>query len=364
MEKVVYLLGAGFSAPFGLPVMSNFIERAKDIYFSDTSRHEKLAKVIENLSKVGNHYFKSDIFNIEEVLSVLSMKKTVGAENNTSQLTREDFVEFLKYVIERSTQQYSHGGLSGGWKREIFGRQTGLSEYGFYALSLFNAFVTRNSPRGETVFDASVPDSRNAEYSIVTLNYDMVLENAMETFREKIRPLHVLVFADTPHEERNGGTVVPLLKLHGSVDKGDMIPPIWNKDLSDENIKIAWTQAYKCLHEATQIRIIGYSLPDTDTNVRYLLKISTMDPPNLKKIDALFLDRRDEIARRYKAFLTFPKFRWKDADVFDYLSQLMSATLDSKFIDASNINIIKCNHLEDAHDAFFKDSHDLDGIEG
>jgi hypothetical protein len=35
MKNVVYVLGAGFSAYAGLPVMSNFIEKAKDIYFSD-----------------------------------------------------------------------------------------------------------------------------------------------------------------------------------------------------------------------------------------------------------------------------------------------------------------------------------------
>ncbi|WP_175406349.1 hypothetical protein [Bacillus sp. FJAT-27264] len=29
MEKVVYILGAGFSAPLGIPVMSNFIMKAK-----------------------------------------------------------------------------------------------------------------------------------------------------------------------------------------------------------------------------------------------------------------------------------------------------------------------------------------------
>jgi hypothetical protein len=31
VEKVVYLLGAGFSAPLGLPVMSNFLIKAKQV---------------------------------------------------------------------------------------------------------------------------------------------------------------------------------------------------------------------------------------------------------------------------------------------------------------------------------------------
>ena len=40
-EKVVYILGAGFSAQFGLPVMSNFLEKSKDMY---TLRRSKFFK--------------------------------------------------------------------------------------------------------------------------------------------------------------------------------------------------------------------------------------------------------------------------------------------------------------------------------
>jgi len=45
LEKVVYLLGAGFSAPLGLPVMSNFLEKSKDIYFADPQPNLILARI-------------------------------------------------------------------------------------------------------------------------------------------------------------------------------------------------------------------------------------------------------------------------------------------------------------------------------
>lgn len=38
-DKVVYLFGAGFSAPLGLPVMSNFLMKSKDLYVSDPERY-------------------------------------------------------------------------------------------------------------------------------------------------------------------------------------------------------------------------------------------------------------------------------------------------------------------------------------
>ncbi len=38
-DKVVYLFGAGFSAPLGLPVMSNFLMKSMDLYVSDPERY-------------------------------------------------------------------------------------------------------------------------------------------------------------------------------------------------------------------------------------------------------------------------------------------------------------------------------------
>ncbi len=48
-DRVVYLLGAGFSAPLGLPVMSNFLMKSKDMYFSDPERFSTFKEVLEDM---------------------------------------------------------------------------------------------------------------------------------------------------------------------------------------------------------------------------------------------------------------------------------------------------------------------------
>ena len=66
-------LGAGFSAPLGLPVMSNFLVKSKDMYFGDPVTYRQfdtVFKTIEELSIIKN-YFKADLFNIEEILSIV-----------------------------------------------------------------------------------------------------------------------------------------------------------------------------------------------------------------------------------------------------------------------------------------------------
>ena len=76
MEKVTYILGAGFSAPLGLPVMQDFLAKSKDLYFSDPRRYRHFQRVFElvrNLS-ITKNYFDADLFNIEEILSILEMQ--------------------------------------------------------------------------------------------------------------------------------------------------------------------------------------------------------------------------------------------------------------------------------------------------
>ena len=47
MEKVTYILGAGFSAPLGLPVMQDFLAKSKDLYFSDPRRYRHFERVFD-----------------------------------------------------------------------------------------------------------------------------------------------------------------------------------------------------------------------------------------------------------------------------------------------------------------------------
>ena len=53
MENVVYLLGAGFSAPLGLPVMDNFLEKSKDLYQKDPQKYADFLDVFKEIDRLG-----------------------------------------------------------------------------------------------------------------------------------------------------------------------------------------------------------------------------------------------------------------------------------------------------------------------
>jgi len=152
----------------------------------------------------------------------------------------------------------------------------------------------------------------------VSTNYDILIDNALEA--EAVRP-----------EERKIGTVVdyglgnlthrssvqdretrsyPLFKIHGSLNwlfcsvcteltttygtEGVMrlitkpetarcprcatmrdpviVPPTYYKDLSNVYLSVVWNQASRKLRTASHVIMCGYSLPDADMHIKYLLK--------------------------------------------------------------------------------------------
>ena len=92
MEKVVYILGAGFSAPLGLPVMSNFLDMARDLHRDYPEKYSHFAEIFAEIKKlaVSKNYFKTDLFNIEEIFSILDMLELINGHGK-----REAFQKFI-----------------------------------------------------------------------------------------------------------------------------------------------------------------------------------------------------------------------------------------------------------------------------
>jgi hypothetical protein len=100
MEKVVYILGAGFSAPLGLPVMSNFLIQSRDLYFSDPVKYSEFEGVFETIDKISviKNYFNTDLFNIEEILSILDMQAKLDGAT-----LAKPFLDYIARVIRHYT---------------------------------------------------------------------------------------------------------------------------------------------------------------------------------------------------------------------------------------------------------------------
>lgn len=346
MERIVYLLGAGFSAPLGLPVMKDFISKSKDMASSGKSGNysyfENIFKMIKDISYLKS-FINSDLFNIEEILSVLEMGYFVGDKT----INIEDFKKYIKDVITFNTPAIDFNQkdlMVSNWNNFIFGHDKKLNLYGLFVLNLFQLRIekTKQNVSGEMKMEFETKqiirkDNVVRRYDIITLNYDECIEKFIKLINNvytSTSELDLGVTRDSSDESLNN---IKYSKLHGSVSK-EIILPTWNKNIS-QPIVSNWELAYNILKEANEVRIVGYSLPLSDNYIKYLLANAFIDSGNLKYIDVITLDSDGETRKRYEHLFTFHNFNFKNSNFLDFLCSLMPIKLsetpgsDKSFIE-------------------------------
>jgi hypothetical protein len=98
MDRIVYVLGAGFSAPIGIPVVRTFLEKSKDLFSENPNKYARFAKVFQQIKELSicKNYFKTDLFNIEDILSLLEMRATLAGQSQV----RDDFMQYIRDVMQ------------------------------------------------------------------------------------------------------------------------------------------------------------------------------------------------------------------------------------------------------------------------
>jgi hypothetical protein len=348
MERITYILGAGFSAPAGLPLMNNFILKAKDVYYKDPSKFNYFTRIfnkIEELAKIKN-FFKSDLFDIEEVLSLFETEAILY--RNTK--FRTEFIRFISDVIEFYTfdnleikpikDKSFHG--------HILGNNQIKKNYASFVCNIAGLKISKLRDADPYNFEINRISDSDKKYSIITLNYDTILENCLDSIINIYLNNDGTIFNldkydsswDNPH----------LIKLHGCVKNKNIIPPTWAKSMS-KNIEKVWRNAYNVIKDSTQIRFIGYSLPITDSNVRYLIKSGILKNQTLKKIDAICLDNlNQQVKLRYDDFIDFNYYDFRNINSKDYLKKIGELSL----VPTRLPNEVVFNSIERVHLEFFK----------
>lgn len=354
MEKVVYFTGAGFSAPLGLPVMGNFYFKSWDMYSENPEKYKHFEEIFKEIQRISvtKNYYSGDLFNVEEILSILEMR----AQLEGSKL-RQAFVQYLCDVVQFHTPELKpYGRLASNWHEFLFGEPKSIyRRIATFVANIFNLTVDQvgdvnRDPKERFLLQRRETDG--CRYAIVTVNYDRVVEQVVDYVNANFTSLdgHSIVFASLENIEKNAWNLPALVKLHGSVDSGTVVPPTWSKGVHKE-ILLAWRSAHALLREATQIRILGYSLPLADANVKYLLKSSVTESPHLKAIDVICWDADGGVKTRYKSFVEFRDFRFRSAKLEDYFGAIIEAIGEARKLPT---NEMVFEHLEGAHSRFME----------
>lgn len=377
MEKVVYVLGAGFSAPLGLPLISNFRIRSQDMFQQEPEKYAHFKSVFEQIRHMSaiKNFYNADLYNIEEILSTLEMGEFLEGRS-----LGEEFKRYIVEVIHYYTPEMPSypDKYPSNWYDVMFGVSKGGAAanwpaFGYFCANLLNLqfaeLRVNDAIKGHVIMPKAVrvkEGSGQARYAVVTLNYDMIPETVADYIRTNFNlpdPTQHLGFseaAEAQQEENLFGNRTFMGKLHGSVHTGQIVPPTWSKGRNPEIVP-DWRLAYRLLQEATQIRIIGYSLPVADAYIKFLFKSACLDNPFLKHLDVLCLDGDGSVQARYRDFITFGAMRFAGASSSDYVFHVKNrfATLAQSFFlgtKKQHTDWLPIDVLEDVHHDFMKEN--------
>ena len=351
----VYILGAGFSTDAGFPVVSNFMDTMRDagVWLQDhrdgSAEMAAIRNVLEfrRLAASAAYRINLDLENIEQLFSLASANEVTdtpgslrvadGPEGMTAHVTWA-IAATLDYATETAARrtcllptQYA------GTPVAIPSSWVPSTRYPkFYELDPYELYLT--------ILTGCLGGRRQSQRdTFITFNYDMVLEAALRRigveFSYKLPPASTDYDSTASWIGNADKLSVSVLKLHGSVnwaayslendrnpghrrvatpsvrepiqtrpasyrttvygdygslrDAGAMpflAPPTWQKMLADV-LRAPWEAAVSALQTATNLIIIGYSIPTADQHFKYLLGAGLQENVSLRKVFFVNPDR-------------------------------------------------------------------------
>jgi len=327
----VYILGAGFSSDAGLPMIGGFLTRMRDAHpwlEAKKDRHWEafaIAQVLKfRLTAASAAYWVSlDLENIEELFSLADA--TASADDldeniRTAIAATLDFAAKTKTVTPLSFNANYASELKAA---NVSWVQSTAASPGELIMARYPGYVAKLLG----MFRDSTVKGKN---TFITFNYDTVLEDALVDLQV---PFHYgfrgqakeplldrdlsqpdVAFDSSAKAQADIMSGIPVLKLHGSTnwsrptktdDDGrqevgpltvygsyesirfplvpQLVPPTWRKTLQS-GLHHVWSEAVKALQDATNIVIIGFSMPPTDTHFKYLMAAGLQQNISLRRI--------------------------------------------------------------------------------
>lgn len=318
--------------------MSNFLNKSKDLYAGENGLEwfGDVFRLIKDLS-VAKNYYNTDLFNIEEIISILEMQSFLGGEE-----LNVIFSDYIKETIRRYTPVISPPESTPSNWYQIFFNNRRNNFLPFFMHILRAEFA---SPRSGLV-RRTVNDG--TRYAIISLNYDLVVESFVDAinasrFEGDLIEVEKKVYDPT-------WSKLNLAKLHGTIEEGPIVPPTWAKG-THRSIVPVWSMASEILRDSNHIRFIGYSLPVADSYLKYLLKSSVLLSERLKTVDVICTDYDGSVKQRYEDFFRLPSFRFANCSLMDLQAAFAKKFTVDGFVSTEYASVSSLNS-EAVYDSF------------
>lgn len=320
----VYILGAGFSAEAGLPLIGNFMHMMRETpeWLASQQARSREIEAIAHVLKFRRdaagaaYHVPLDVDNIEELFSLAS----ASGEDTLTRSMIHAIAATLDYARNKAPPLSHDRPFEVGINRAHAEQWKELADWvkaDTLQSSSSNTFTYYECPRYQFYMALMAgyfhPGKLDRRDTLISFNYDTIVEEAL-------RGLEIPYDYGIPttsstnglsNSKSDAGTdekCIKILKLHGSVnwsDDGDasdsvhthptyaelrsqnrtplLVAPTWQKIFSG-HLAAVWTEAIKALKTATRVIIIGYSIPPTDQHFKYLLASGLQDNISLRKI--------------------------------------------------------------------------------
>jgi hypothetical protein len=140
VKRVVYVLGAGFSAPLGIPTIGQFLQRAKDLLQerpSELAYFKDIFSTIQTL-QVANNFYSTNTDNIEDLLTLLDFRNAISDKSDPTQVNDETQVKkFISDVITGSMTPMQVDKASQRWDSLLFWDRP-WTDYGLFVSALWS----------------------------------------------------------------------------------------------------------------------------------------------------------------------------------------------------------------------------------
>jgi len=313
-RRTVIFLGAGASAADGAPVQSELFRE----YFRSRSIQ---GRVEQKMKDALQRYFDR-VWGID----------VDGELADTKFPTFEEALGILDIAAGRNESFRGMGDDP---------HATGAQKLRNHLIALIGMILDEKLPgraarssHHRTLLDALDRAGRLGQAAFLSLNYDTLIDGAIELNSEPpALPEYGVAFTPEPH---SNGQPFPrlglLLKLHGSLNWAQcpacgglqlsshhrvlnelyqapwhsrcsvccelrvsiIIPPTFHKVMSNFYLQQIWKRAEEELRQAGRIVFCGYSFPDADMHIKYLLKRAEVNRPGGQGPPEVFIVNRPD----------------------------------------------------------------------
>jgi len=272
-HRHVYVLGAGASASCGIAVAKDILgESITPLGSRDARNKKRVHDLLEYLYPGFNEGLRN-YPNIEDFLNLLEMAKTFNSEEFIeSSLWPKPRLDAVRNITLKAVTDYL-------WER--IQKADSLNP-----MKLFAGKILKHSD------------------TVITFNWDVTLERGLWDREDDF-------WMPYTYNRRRTGKFITILKPHGSIDwfeKKDLssrllkrterlddevrlyphfnfskhpelsqvqpviVPPLATKSFEYDCLKKTWRSVYRAVSDATDLYIIGYSLPKEDQFARLVLR--------------------------------------------------------------------------------------------